>query len=78
MPPFELVFATTESRLPIEFSIMDDDILENTEMFELIISIPGTNPPTGYGIGTIQSAVIDILDSEGTSLHNNIYAYVLA
>lgn len=68
MPPFQLVFPITESRLPIEFSIIDDAIIENIEDFQLVISIPGTNPPTGYSIGMNQSALVQIDDNDGIPL----------
>ena len=65
MAPFQLVFATTESRLPIIFDVTDDSIIELNEEFQLAISVPGNNPPTGYNIGMFQSALIQIQDNEG-------------
>ena len=65
MAPFQLVFATTDSRLPIQFTVIDDDIIELTELFQLGISVPGTNPPTGYNIGDNQTAQVQIKDNEG-------------
>ena len=68
MAPFQLVFAATESRLPIPLSITDDDILELNEQFQLQISVRQSDPPTGHGLGNIQSALIQILDNEGMQI----------
>ena len=63
--PFQLVFAPTESRLPIPLNIIDDQILELNEQFQLQISVGQSDPPTGHGLGDIQSALVQILDNEG-------------
>lgn len=65
MAPFPLVFATTESRLPIPVTVIDDQILELNELFQLQISVGQSDPPTGHGLGDIQSALVRILDNEG-------------
>ena len=67
MAPFQLVFLTTESRLPVVFSVNDDNIIELSEEFQLVLSVPGNNPPTGYNIGMFQSALIQIQDNESES-----------
>ena len=64
MAPFQLVFPTTESRLPVIFSVSDDSIIEVNEEFQLVISVPGNNPPSGYNIGMFQSALIQIQDND--------------
>ena len=62
--PFQLVFATTQSRLPIPFNVTDDNILEADERFQLIISVPSGNQPTGYSIGSVGSTSVLIQDNE--------------
>ena len=63
--PFPLVFGTIESRLPIPVNVIDDNILELDELFQLQISVGLSDPPTGHGLGDIQSALVQILDNEG-------------
>jgi hypothetical protein len=63
--PFVLSFAPTESRLSIPVNIIDDQILELNEQFQLQLSVGPSDPPTGHGLGTIQSALIQIIDNDG-------------
>ena len=62
--PIELVFQTTESRLPIPLSIFEDAMLEGPESFVLFLTIP-TNPVQGYALGMIPSTTIVIRDNDG-------------
>ena len=61
--PLELVFQTTESRLPIPLNIFEDAILEGPEDFILFLTIP-TNPVQGYTLGTIPSSTVVIRDND--------------
>ena len=63
--PFVLEFLPTESRLPVSVNIIDDQILELNEQFQLQLSVGQSDPPTGHGLGTIQSALVQIIDNEG-------------
>ena len=65
-----LVFASSESRLPISVNITDDQILELNEQFQLEISFGQSDPPTGQGLGNIRLTTVEILDNEGM-LYNN-------
>ena len=62
--PLELVFQTTESRLPIPLNIFEDPILEGPEDFIFFLTIP-TNPVQGYALGTIPSSTVVIRDNDG-------------
>ena len=62
--PIELVFETTDSRLPIPINVFEDALLEGPETFILFLSIPA-NPAQGYRLGTIPSTTITILDNDG-------------
>ena len=66
--PFVLSFDPTESRLPIPLDIIDDQILELNEQFQLQLSVGQSDPPTGHGLGRIQSALVQIIDNEGMYL----------
>ena len=48
-------------------NIFDDAILEGPESFILFLTIPA-NPVAGYGLGSISSTSIRILDNDGN--HN--------
>ena len=63
--PFVLSFDPTESRLPIPLNIIDDQILELNEQFQLQLSVGQSDPPTGHSLGRIQSALVQIIDNEG-------------
>ena len=66
--PFVLSFDPTESRLPIPLDIIDDQILELNEQFQLQLSVGQSDPPTGHGLGRFQSALVQIIDNEGVYL----------
>ena len=65
--PIELEFLTTESCLPVSLNIFDDAMLEGPEDFILFLTIPA-NPLPGYGLGSISSTTIRILDNDGRYL----------
>ena len=65
--PIELEFLTTESRLPVRFTVFDDPMLEGPEDFILFLTIPA-NPLPGYGLGSISSTTITILDNDSKRL----------
>lgn len=73
-PPLVLVFPPTDSRLPVLLDIVDDQILELNEQFQLQLSIGQSDPPTGHGLGRIQSALVQIIDNEGV-LFKNMYTH---
>ena len=71
--PFVLSFDPTESRLPIPLDIIDDQILELNEQFQLQLSVGQSDPPTGHSLGRIQSALVQIIDNEGVYLCYRYY-----
>ena len=66
--PFVLSFDPMESCIPIPLDIIDDQILELNEQFQLQLSVGQGDPPTGHGLGRIQSALVQIIDNEGMYL----------
>ena len=62
---FAFIFTPTDDSFEIPVIILDDQILESNEDFQLTLSTP-TNPPSGLQIlSTASSATIRIIDNEG-------------
>ena len=77
LAPFVLSFDPTESRLPIPLDIIDDQILELNEQFQLQLSVGQSDPPTGHGLGRFQSALVQIIDNEGVYLMQWIWSWMI-
>ena len=60
----ELVFQPEDDILPYSFQLIDDQVIEPTEDFSLVLSINETQQ--GLQPGTNTSTTVNILDDEGT------------
>ncbi len=62
--PLEIDFSPDEQNIFIPVSIIEDDILEAVEQFQLILAVPTNAPP--YSLETTFT-IVSILDNEGES-----------
>lgn len=61
----EVVFTPAVDSIEIPVRIIDDELLEGNEIFQVLLSIP-SNPPSGLNPSqTASTATITILDDEG-------------
>ncbi len=66
--PIELVFEVADSRLNISFELLEDLILEPTENFRLLLSVPA-NPAVNQLSGSTTQATVTIQDNEGVCVY---------
>ena len=62
--PRTLVFLLQDQRLAVPLSLIGDNIFEESEDFQFLITIPESAPP-GYELGTYDRTDVIILDDDG-------------
>ncbi len=62
--PLEINFSPDEQNIFIPVIVIEDDILEAVEQFQLTLGVPPDAPP--YLVGTA-ATIVSILDNEGES-----------
>ena len=62
---FELNFPAGETRADFNVTILDDNVVENTESFQLLLSIPNNLTSKGVQVGPNSAATVTIMDNDG-------------
>ena len=57
----------TDSRLNISLDVFDDDVLESTETFFMVLTVPD-NPADNLFVGDVSQVTVTIADNEGVVL----------
>ena len=61
----ELNFPAGERRVEFNVSILDDNVVENTESFQLLLSIPNNLTSKGVQVGPNAASTVTIMDNDG-------------
>ena len=62
---FQLNFPAGETRADFNVTIIDDNVIENTESFQLLLSIPNNLTSKGVQVGPNAEATVTIMDNDG-------------
>ena len=62
---FQLNFPAGETRAEFNVNILDDNVVENTESFQLRLSIPNNLTSKGVQVGPNAASTVTIMDGDG-------------
>ena len=62
---FQLNFPAGETRAEFNVSILDDNVIENMESFQLLLSIPDELISKGVQVGPNSATTVAIMDNDG-------------
>ena len=62
---FQLNFPAGERRANFNVTIVDDNVIENMESFQLLLSIPNDLTSKGVQVGPNSAATVTITDNDG-------------
>ena len=62
---FQLNFPAGERRANFNVTIVDDNVIENMESFQLLLSIPNDLTSKGVQVGPNSAATVTIMDNDG-------------
>ena len=72
---FELDFAAGQTRAEFNITIIDDNLVETAESFQLLLSIPDELISKGVQVGPNAEATVAIMDNDGELVE--VYARLL-
>jgi len=72
--PYYIVFTAGITEAVFNITLNDNDILEETETFNIVIN--SSSLPNGVTIGVLDQAVVTILDNDGEVYQAEIYSHL--
>ena len=62
---FQLDFPAGQTRVTFTVTIIDDNLVENMESFQLLLSIPNNLTSKGVQVGPNAASTVTIMDDDG-------------